>query len=167
MKKLFVLLLTVLVTLGMVGCGNRANTNANIVINQKMYEKEKEISSQYEEISQKLDEVNVVKKENEQLKETVEQLKENNDNGNNIYQNYVDIKFPEDGNIYICTDEDITFYSDEYCSNAIKRPKFSSEKIDEGEAKNGINIYILRTTSNQIVYTTQCPSLCNQDEIED
>lgn len=160
MKKLFVLLLTVLVTLGMVGCGNRANTNANIVINQKMYEKEKEISSQYEEISQKLDEVNVVKKENEQLKE-------NNDNGNNIYQNYVDIKFPEDGNIYICTDEDITFYSDEYCSNAIKIPKFSSEKIDEGEAQNGINIYILRTTSNQIVYTTQCPSLCNQDEIED
>lgn len=177
MKKLSILLITVVAMLGMVGCGKHRST-AEVAITQNLNEREKQISSQYEEINQKLDniqetvsskdELDRLETENTQLKETIEELQneESSNDGENAYQKYIDIKFPKDGNVYVCTSEEAVFYSDEFCSKKIKTPQFSSEEIDYTYASNGLGIYCLRTTKNTIVYTTESVSLENKNEVE-
>lgn len=184
MKKFGIaVVIIILAVIGFSGCGHRSATE--VAITQNLNEKEKQMSSQYEEINQKYEEIKRLYKiqeqkekisketiekletENEQLKEKLQQQpKEEPQDNKNKYQEYIDVKFPKDGNVYVCTDEDVVFYSDEFCSKQIKKPKFSSNSVDETYAKNGFSIYCLHTTENKIVYTTVYVSLEKENEVE-
>ena len=66
---------------------------------------------------------------------------------------------------YICdNEEDVTFYSDVYCTQKINVESFSSKQIDEGYADNGNHAYILRTSIDTIVYSTQWPDLRDENQ---
>ena len=165
-KKIFLVAMLIILVVSCTGCGRKVS---EVVVDQSYNENIKKVSNQLEEINGKLDsqgDITLLQEQNAMLQNEVDHLKKQIDGTEDInYQKYVDIKFPVDGNIYVCTDEDATFYSDEYCSVKITTPQFCSPEVDQGYAINGITIYMLRTTYNEIVYTTYDPSLCNKEDI--
>lgn len=139
-----------------------------LVINLRRTSTElKNVFSELEEINKNLEKNNStedLKKELQQKEETIEQLKKAQED-DNVFQAYVNMKLPRDGKKYICdNEEDVTFYSDVYCTQKINVESFSSKQIDEGYADNGNHAYILRTSIDTIVYSTQWPDLRDENQ---
>lgn len=88
-----------------------------------------------------------------------------NNISNGTYVNYMNTKFPTDGNYYKERYDRVVFYADPTCTNEIYVDlRFLSPAIDESQAKNGLKIYCLERDDGTIVYCTEYPDLITEIE---
>lgn len=119
--------------------------------------------------------VSVQKQENvadeEEIQKLKKQLKEANKNLIELEQeanefiednNYLNIKFPSDGNYYKEAFDSVTFYSDPTCTEKLDDARFMSPEIDSAQAENGLNILCLRLDNGEICYCTDSPYLITE-----
>lgn len=119
--------------------------------------------------------VSVQKQENvadeEEIQKLKKHLKEANKNLIELEQeanefiednNYLNIKFPSDGNYYKEAFDSVTFYSDPTCTEKLDDARFMSPEIDSAQAENGLNILCLRLDNGEICYCTDSPYLITE-----
>jgi len=88
---------------------------------------------------------------------------------NGIYETYLSLKFPFDGNTYMLS-KDTTLYLDPTCTVEIKKfydLSFCSSAIDKAEAANSLAVYVLRLSNGEFCYVPQNigkPRLVTEDE---
>lgn len=82
-------------------------------------------------------------------------------------KNYLNVKFPSDGNFYKEAYDAVTFYSDSTCTKELKNVRFMSPEVDTAQAKNGLNIYCLRMDNGEICYCTESPYLITEGKYQE
>ena len=150
-KVLGIIILVVVVIFFAKGCGDsnkkRELQNQITVQNQENAEEQEEIKR----LKQQLEEAN---KELIELEQEVNEIVEDD--------NYLNVKFPPDGNYYKEAFDEVIFYSDPTCTEKIYDARFMSPKIDSAQAENGLNIYCLRLDNGEICYCTESPYLITE-----
>lgn len=160
MKKfLVVVIVLVMAVILLKGCGNSNNKREINLLERRI-----------EQLEQEKEQVQVNEDE-DQIKELQQQLKEANSEKEELEKkanaiandgNYLNVKFPSDGNFYKEAYDQVQFYSNSACTIKIDNPRFMSPEIDSAQAENGLNIYCLRLDSGMICYCTESPYLITE-----
>lgn len=148
-KRLLQLFLVTVITgttLSMSGCGN------NDV--KRLENKIDRISEQLEGESKEIELQNKLDEANSKIQSLEQQLQGNSST------NFIDIKFPEDGNKYKATNKKIRFYTDSSCTQEIQDEVIITSPIvdDEIKAPNGIGVCGVRS-NDTVIFSVEYPYL--------
>lgn len=146
MKKRITLIATMLLVIALItGCGTKANL-------QKRIDSLSETVEDLKEENRRLKDG-----EKTQMCKDLESAIENGD-----IEDYLDIKFPEDGNIYRPDNIEVHFYTNPYCTILSEELPIISPAVDKIKVKEGSYAYCVRAMKDGetvMIYSFLCPNL--------
>lgn len=149
MKKflglIFIVIIIIIIAKGCASCQSKEESRKIIEAGQRLETTTDEKQEEIEELEQQ------VKK----YKAKIDLLEQGLDRDIDSAE-YLNLKFPSDGNFYKEAYDEITFYTDPTCTIELEtEATFMSPEIDTVEAENGLAIYCLRLYNNEICYCPQ------------
>ena len=145
----------------MTGCGSDTEKIEKQLENIEQQLDSTEVQKKLDSIESKLDKANQntdteAKQQLEEANKTIEELQQQINNSSSG-SGYEQIKFWQDGKVYKSRD-DIQFYSDCFCSQAISGVQIISPIEDEMTLSNNLKVFAVLSDKG-IIYSTEKPRL--------